>query len=81
MICHCGDAIQDVEMGLRTCGHPDEEDVRCPNCKGRGHEGAGMLEDDYPCRWCYGQGHLACCDAEDFTRNVERAAREQQESQ
>jgi len=26
----------------------------CPNCNGRGHEGAGDLEDDYPCRACMG---------------------------
>lgn len=35
--------------------------VLCPNCKGRGHEGLGDLEDDYPCRSCFGMG-IACVD-------------------
>jgi hypothetical protein len=30
----------------------------CPNCKGRGHEGTGRLDADFPCRTCYGQGTL-----------------------
>lgn len=30
----------------------------CPRCKGRGHEGLGLLEADWPCRQCYGAGTL-----------------------
>ncbi len=30
----------------------------CPNCLGKGHEGLGLLEADFPCRQCYGQGTL-----------------------
>ena len=29
---------------------------RCPNCKGKGYEGRGDLEADYPCRTCFGLG-------------------------
>jgi DnaJ-class molecular chaperone len=31
----------------------------CPNCNGRGHEGLGLLEADWPCRFCRGRGLLS----------------------
>jgi DnaJ-class molecular chaperone len=30
----------------------------CPNCKGKGCEGLGLLEADWPCRRCSGRGLL-----------------------
>jgi deoxycytidylate deaminase len=36
-----------------------EGEALCPNCKGRGHEGLGLLESDFPCRMCCGRGLLS----------------------
>lgn len=30
----------------------------CPSCKGKGCEGLGLMEADWPCRTCHGRGLL-----------------------
>jgi hypothetical protein len=46
--------VQRYMQDLRELASEGREEQVCPNCEGKGHEGTGLLEDDYPCRTCMG---------------------------